>query len=656
MELNTNPTTLMRNLLRTLTIAFTASLGMAAMAQGYIVTVHGSITPCNPAAIGDSVLVQTLPGTEPQQTLVAYINSNCSFAVDAVVTSLTGGFWIAGSCGNGMMASDSGFYSLTPPQPGFVQLNLNCGGGPTDCLGVPGGTALPGTACTTFLGQPGTWSANCACVANTAQCNACFNVVQTGSDPNGSGGTPWSISTTNCSTGPAPITYSWTLPNGSISTEAAPTFIFNAPGVYGICLTIATAGCTSTQCDTLIVDSVGFISNGPAWYDCEGVMWGPNTPGTPCDDGDPATIGDTWTVGCYCEGQGSGTTDCLGVLNGNALPGTSCTVFGTGTAGTWSVDCVCVPDTGTTNCQACFTVGGGAPFTGIFYNCSIGSTPPFTLFWDFGDGTTMTGSQVSHVFPGAGTYSVCLTFTNANGATCMTCDTVVVDANGAINPPVSVPCDAGFWAIQAYDSTSGGVQPIPNEVWVWNLSSGGNGTYQFLWEFGDGSSSTDAFPTHTYNGPGPWLLCLTMTSGDPNTGGCTDTYCDSLAMDGNGILVGMITDGHAAAPGLRSGGFTLNVIQGIPAGVHEVPHFTDLKVWPNPVGDLLNISFGSPAAGMAPMEVMDPSGRVLLSGNVRVNAGSSVIHLPVEKLGQGLYMVRIGDGATSVTQRFLKVR
>ena len=566
MEVNTKKTTLMHNLLRTFTFACAASIGMAAIAQGYIVTVYGSITPCNPAMIGDSVLVQSLPGTEPQQTLVAYITDSCSFGVDAVVTSLTGGFWIAGSCGNGMMASDSGFYSLTPPQPGYVQLNLNCGGGPTDCLGIPGGTALPGTACTNFLGQPGTWSVDCACIVNTAQCDACFTVAQTGANPNGTGGTPWSISTSNCSSGPAPISYTWWLPDGSSSTETAPTFIFSTPGVYGICLTIATGGCTSTQCDTLVVDSLGFISTLPAWYDCEGVLWGPNTPGSPCDDGDTTTTGDTWTVGCFCEGQGGGTTDCLGELNGNALPGTACTVPGTMIAGTWSASCVCVPDTNALNCEA------------------------------------------------------------------------------------------GFWAIQAYDSTSGGITPIPNEVWVWNLSSGGNGTYQFTWDFGDGTSSTAAFPTHTYSGPGPWLLCLTMASGDPATGGCTDTYCDSLAMDANGILVGMAVEGHGAAANTRDGGFTLNVIQGSPSGIAEQPAFADLRVWPNPVGDMLNISLHSSQRGTFPVAVIDPAGHTVLSGTTVLGGGEDVLRLPVEKLSQGLYMVRIGDGAQSITKRFLKVR
>lgn len=565
MEAKNNPKT-MRNLLRKITLACTASLGVAAMAQGYIVTIYGSVTPCNPAMIGDTVLVQSLPGTEPQQTLVAYVTDSCYFGVDAVVTSLTGGFAITGRCGNGMMTSDSGFYSLTPPQPGLIQLNLQCGGGPTDCLGVPGGTALPGTPCTTFLGQPGTWSVDCACIANTAQCDACFTVAQTGANPDGTGGTPWSISTFNCSSGPAPISYTWGLPDSSSSTDAAPTYIFNAPGVYGICLTIATAGCTSTQCDTLIVDSMGFISNAPAWYDCEGVLWGPNIPGAPCNDGDSTTTGDTWTVGCNCEGQGSGTTDCLGVLNGNALPGTACTVPGTMIAGTWSTSCVCVPDSNALNCEA------------------------------------------------------------------------------------------GFWAIQAYDSTSGGIQPIPNEVWVWNLSSGGNGTYQFFWDFGDGTTSTDAFPTHTYSGPGPWLLCLTMTSGDPATGQCTDTYCDSLSVDANGILNGMITGGHVGADYSRDGGFTLNVIQGIPSGIAENAGYQGLQLWPNPVEEVLNITFTTAASGTAPMEVMDPSGRVLLGGNVRVAAGQNTIHLPMDKLGAGLYMVRIGNGSSSVAQRFLKVR
>lgn len=649
----------MRNLLRTITLACAASAGMAAMAQGHIVTIYGNIIPCNPAMIGSSVTVQSLPGTEPQQTLVAYITESCAFAVDAVVTSLSGGFQITGSCGNGQVASDSGFYSLTPPQPGLVQLNLNCGGQPVDCLGIPGGSAVPGSSCTTALGQPGTWSMNCACVADAAPCNACFTVAQTGANPNGTGGTPWSISMSNCSSGTAPIAYQWALPDGSTSTQAAPTYLFNAPGVYGICLTIASDGCTSVRCDTVLIDSSGFISNTPVWYDCEGALWGPHTPGTPCDDGDSTTTGDTWTVGCYCEGQGGGATDCLGVLNGNALPGTACTIAGTSNPGIWSANCVCVPDTAAINCQACISIHQTAPFTALFTSCTTDTTAGAAHLWDFSDAGAQPGFNALHVYPGPGTYTVCLNVTDPVNGFCATCDTVVVDALGNISPQAPLTCHAGFWAIQAYDSTASGVHPIPNEVWVWNQSSGGNGTYQFTWNFGDGSTSTEAFPSHTYDGPGPWMLCLTMASGDPAMGGCTDTYCDSVSVDENGILNGMAVEGgsghaHHTGPN-RSTGFTLNVIDHLVAGIAEQPAFTGLRAWPNPVSDVLNLSFRNSAAGMVGITVIDPGGRTVISDSRTLVAGENTLAVPTHNLAQGLYMVRIGTGASSVTQRFLKV-
>lgn len=649
----------MHKLLRTSLLAFAASLGIAALAQNHIVTIHGTLSPCDPAMVGDSVLVQSTPGTEPQQTLVAYITNNCSFGVDAVVTSLTGGFRAFASCSNGAWVTDSAYYSLTPPQPGIVEINLSCGGQQMDCLGVPGGAALPGSACTTFLGQPGTWSVDCVCLADPSACNACFTVGQTGADPNGSGGTPWSISTSNCSTGPTPITYSWALPNGSTSTEAAPTFIFSSPGVYGICLTVASNGCTSTHCDTVVVDSMGFISNTPVWYDCQGLLWGPNTPGTPCDDGDSTTTGDTWTVGCYCEGQGGGTTDCLGVLNGNAMPGTSCTVPGTAIPGYWSNDCVCVPDSGSINCHACISIHQTAPFTALFTSCSTDTTSGTTHLWDFSDAGAQSGINTVHVYPGPGTYTVCLNVTDPITGFCSTCDSVVVDASGNISPLAPLTCQANFWPIQAYDSTATGVQPIPNEVWVWNLSSGGNGTYQFLWEFGDGSSSTDAFPTHTYDGPGPWLLCLTMVSGDTLSGGCTDIHCDSVSVDENGILNGMAVQGggHTAHQNPnRATGFVLNVIHQVPTGIAEQRAFTHLRAWPNPVADLLNLSFHNSANGTVAVTVIDPSGRVVISESRNLMNGDNTVTVPTNTLEQGLYMVRIGNGAESVTQRFLKVR
>jgi PKD repeat protein len=42
-------------------------------------------------------------------------------------------------------------------------------------------------------------------------------------------------------------------------------------------------------------------------------------------------------------------------------------------------------------------------------------------------------------------------------------------------------------------------------------ASGGNPPYSYLYNFGDGASSTDAYPSHTYNSPGNYEIYLTVT-------------------------------------------------------------------------------------------------------------------------------------------------
>jgi len=54
-----------------------------------------------------------------------------------------------------------------------------------------------------------------------------------------------------------------------------------------------------------------------------------------------------------------------------------------------------------------------APVT--FTASATGGTQPYTYSWDFGDGTTGSGSSVSHSYLLAGNYTVTLTVTDANG-------------------------------------------------------------------------------------------------------------------------------------------------------------------------------------------------------------------------------------------------
>lgn len=554
----------MRSSLRTIYLGLLALCGSAAMAQN-LVTLMGTVAPCNGTPY--PVRIYSDPGTLPLVDTTIYTTANCSFSYSFSPISTSGGIVALTSCDGGLTwgAADSTVYS---PALDTLVMNLNCGGGP-------------------------------------ANCQAAFTVQQA---MGGGALIPWRMTTTNLSTGTAPIIYDWFLPNGSASTAAQPTFTFTEAGVYGICLTISTANCSSFVCDTVVVDSMGMISTQQGWYDCLNIMWGSALIGTPCDDGNPMTGNDVWSSGCICVGNGN-AADCLGIPGGNNMPGTACTdttFMGTIT-GTWSANCVCQPDSVATDCLG---IAGG---------------------------TNLPGTACSQPSGVTGTW----------------------DANCFCIPDTSnTACNANFWVIQAYDSTSTGVEPIPNEVWVWNLSTYlGNGPYQFLWSFGDGTSSTEAYPTHVYSSDGPWTLCLTMSSVN-----CTDTYCDSVSVDANGILNQLViggghgTVGHISGSDSRSEGFTLNVIQQIPTSINENPAFAELKAWPNPVLNELNLTFNTSESGTVPVTVIDPSGRTVIDGAQRLSAGSNTLRIPTGNLEPGLYMVRIGNDARSITQRFMKVR
>ncbi|MEZ4740560.1 MAG: hypothetical protein R2818_14655 [Flavobacteriales bacterium] len=195
---------------------------------------------------------------------------------------------------------------------------------------------------------------------------------------------------------------------------------------------------------------------------------------------------------------GGANADCLGVPGGSALPGTLCDDNDPNTQyDAWTADCQCtgVP---IQPCQACFDVtqalsgNGDIPFTALLSNCSSGGVAPYAYEWSFDGGLTFEPAPADTAFVFTeGNHTICLLMTSADGCTSMTCDTLVVDADGTINPGTgNAPCEAGFFVMQAYQwvdsagsGNGGGGEPVPNELWVWNLSNGGTGNFQFVWDF-----------------------------------------------------------------------------------------------------------------------------------------------------------------------------
>jgi PKD repeat protein len=313
------------------------------------------------------------------------------------------------------------------------------------------------------------------------------------------------------------------------------------------------------------------------------------------------------------------------------------------------------------DCQACVTVSqasgpnGPEPFSAQFTDCSSGGTAPYTSVWLLPDGTISLDANPVYQFTSAGVFGVCLQSSDATGCTSVACDTVFVGADGTINPPGSPSCLAGFWPLQAVvDSAGNGmVEPLPYEVWVWNLSSATDGIDSYSWSFGDGSTSAEAYPTHVYDGPGPYVLCVTITNSN-----CSDSYCDTISISDDGMLNGLMQDGHPLSTTFssRSGGFTLNVIPAIPTGIRETESLSGVQVWPNPADRELNITLHAPRTGKIPVSVMDLTGKTVLGGNYGVAAGNDQLRLDISDLPEGLYLLRLGSGTQVATHRFVKLR
>ncbi len=83
--------------------------------------------------------------------------------------------------------------------------------------------------------------------------------------------------------------------------------------------------------------------------------------------------------------------------------------------------------------SANFTFGVSAR-TVNFTASSNGGRPPYTLAWDFGDGSTGTGASATHTYTSDGNYTVKLTATDARGTSITSTQTVIVKTTSTPAP------------------------------------------------------------------------------------------------------------------------------------------------------------------------------------------------------------------------------
>lgn len=125
-----------------------------------------------------------------------------------------------------------------------------------------------------------------------------------------------------------------------------------------------------------------------------------------------------------------------------------------------------------------------------------------TWLWNFGDGTSSTQQNPLHTYNLNGTYTVTLTVSYGN------CPPETITQPNYIS--ISSPVSFAF----GVDDTSSCSSPF-----TVNFNSNASGASGYLWNFGDGNTSTLANPTHTYTTNG----VFTVTLGVVNSNGCVNS-------------------------------------------------------------------------------------------------------------------------------------
>jgi PKD repeat protein len=300
-------------------------------------------------------------------------------------------------------------------------------------------------------------------------------------------------------------TWEWDFGDGTSSFLSDPNHIFSEPGEYEVCLKVEDKQTNHFDifCDIVYVETTP---------DCQADFNVTQHPVIPLffHFQNTSLGGYNWWVWDFGDGTISYEAAPTHTFPEKGIYQVCLEIYnGANQCNDWY--CTAVNATGAGICHADFTYELQAPnpLSAQFTDQSVGETD-FWL-WDFGDGTTAYNQNPLHTYEAEGTYKTCLLITNgATGCYDSICDYVQV-----FEAP---DCEALF----EYEY----VQNDSMSVQFTDLSFGMNS--EWLWDFGDGNTSTLQNPVHTFSHEDSFEICLTVSS---IWGPCQDTFCDTVIID-----------------------------------------------------------------------------------------------------------------------------
>ncbi len=338
-------------------------------------------------------------------------------------------------------------------------------------------------------------------------------------------------------------TYNWNFGDGGTSYNRNTQHTYLAPGSYNVTLTVQdTSGCLgslSHVVEITVPPLAHFTANAN------------NCVGQSVQFTNLSTSTDGYIVS-WLWNFGDGNTQ---LVNFPATPSVNHTYINTGI---FAVTLTVTNNFGCTSTETNIIQVTGSPTADFMYSghceenevafTDVSAVPATTSIsawaWNFGDPTsgisnTSNSQNATHTFAIAGNYFVRFVVWSNNGCTDTITKEIIIKAKPAV----------GFTAQGSCEDTP--ITFVPGSVIVQNAIA------TWLWQFGDGNSSSQISPSYTYTSAGNYTATLTIT----DTAGCSNTISQSIT-----IAAAPLANFSFTVPGCNQTTIIFNDLTSVPAG------------------------------------------------------------------------------------------
>ena len=140
----------------------------------------------------------------------------------------------------------------------------------------------------------------------------------------------------------------------------------------------------------------------------------------------------------------------------------------------------------------------------------------------------------------------------------------------------------------------------------------------YTWNFGDGGTSSDKFPSYTYAANGTYTVQLIVSNGS-----CTDT--------------------------------TTQTISTVQLGINEVSAFSNFNLFPNPAKNQVALAVNSGSTiNNCQLSIHNILGETVYTSNTDIAEGSNNLHFDVSHFAAGVYIVSLQSGKDVLNAKFVK--